>query len=154
MELARIRDYYAQFPFVRRVALAVGAPRYNNDTDGMLRNILAFVKSRMTYVPDPDGFEFVTAPDILLADILQRGTAYGDCDDHVLLLNTMLQTIGFTTKFTAVRLNDTSQYLDHVIATVWQNGTWVDYDPCAKFKPQPLYSDRYQGNQPDSPYQI
>jgi hypothetical protein len=139
---------------VRRTAIAVGAPRYNNDTDGMLRNIFEFVRFRMTYVPDPDGFEFVTAPDVLLAGILQNGTAYGDCDDHVLLFNTMIMTIGFTTKFAAVKLSPGDPYFNHVISSVLIDGVWKDYDPCAKFKPQPFYQSRFYGSQLDSPYQL
>src|SRR5580693_3191956 len=92
-ELGKIRNYYAQFPFVRRCALEFGAPDGDNDLAGLFKNLVRFVKEKMTYVPDPHGFEYVTAPDVLLADIVQKGTAYGDCDCHVLLLNTLLMSV-------------------------------------------------------------
>lgn len=146
-ELANIRDHYSQFPFVRRMALKYGAPKTNDDTDTMLANLFEFVKRNVTYVPDPDGYELVTAPDVMLADIIQGGTAHGDCDDHALLLNTLLMAIGFQTRFAAVSLGDDPNEFDHVIAVVCVHGEWKDYDACAKNKPQPSYPVRYYGGQ-------
>lgn len=146
-ELVKIRDYYAGFPFVRRTALAVGAPKYQNDQQTMFTNIVNFVKYRMRYVCDPYGFEWVTAPDVLLADIMQKGVAYGDCDDHALLLNTMLQTVGFDTRFAAVKISPTDTELNHMISMVNLNGNWIDVDACAKFKAQPKYAEKLVSNE-------
>lgn len=141
-ELAKIRDYYAQFPFVRRTAIHFGEPRGDNDLESLFSNLVDFVKQRMTYLPDPYGFEFVTAPDILLSEIIQRGTAYGDCDDHVLLLNTVLASVGFRTGFAAVKMSPSSEMFDHVISQVLYNDTWTDVDPCAKHVDQPIYEEK------------
>jgi hypothetical protein len=141
-ELARIRDYYAQFPFVRRCAIHFGAPQGDNDLESLYVNLPDFVKSRLTYLPDPAGFEFVTAPDVLLAEILQRGRAYGDCDDHVLLLNTLFASVGFQTGFAAVKISPGSEMFDHVITCVLYNGAWEDIDPCAKNVEQPIYDQK------------
>jgi hypothetical protein len=141
-ELARIRDYYAQFPFVRRCAIRFGQPQGDNDLESLYVNLPEFVKQKLTYMPDPAGFEFVTAPDVLLAEIIQRGTAYGDCDDHVLLLNTLFASVGFQTGFAAVKMSVDSQMFDHVITMVLFNGRWEDIDPCAKSVEQPIYDQK------------
>lgn len=142
-ELASIRDYYAQFPFVRRCAIHFGQVQSDNDLAALFKNLPAFVRERLTYIPDPHGFEFVTAPDVLLADILQKGTAYGDCDDHVLLLNTLFASVGFRTAFAAVKISPDSEMFDHVITMVQFSGQWVEIDPCAKSVPQPAYPEKF-----------
>lgn len=95
----------------------------------------------MKYVPDPYGFEYVTAPDILLADILQKGVAYGDCDDHVLLLNTLLLSVGFETAFVGVKQE--SDMFNHVITGVIYNGNWIYIDPCDKSGRNVTYDEKY-----------
>lgn len=140
-ELARIRDYYAQFPFVRRSALQFGAPASDNDLAGMLRNLVKFVRDRVRYVPDPHGFELVTAPDVVLAEILSKGQAYGDCDDHVLLLNTLLASVGFPTAFVAVKQD--SDEFNHVLSAVSLNGKWIEVDPCDKSQRNFTYSEKF-----------
>ena len=120
-----------------------GNPSKDNDLEGILENLTAFVKERVCYVPDPVGFEWVTAPDVLLAEILQKGVAYGDCDCHVLLLNTLLASVGFPTAFVAVMLNPAGKEFDHVISGVQINGRWLDVDPCAKSVVQPFYENRF-----------
>jgi predicted transglutaminase-like cysteine proteinase len=142
--LCKIRDYYAQFPFVRRCAIQFGQPQGQNDLASLVKNLPAFVRQKMTYIPDPYGFEFVTAPDVMLGEILQKGTAYGDCDDHVLLLNTLLASVGFPTAFVAVKITPGTEMFDHVISSYQYEGQWVDCDPCAKSVPQPLYLEQYR----------
>lgn len=142
-ELARIRDYYSQFPFVRRCAIQYGAPRGNDDAEGMLRNLAGFVRSKVWYVEDPAGFELVTAPDVMLADIVEKGHATGDCDDHVLLLNTLLASVGFQTDFAAVRLSPTDPEYNHVISLALLRGRWVQTDPTAKSRPAPIQNDLF-----------
>jgi hypothetical protein len=141
-ELARVRNYYSQFPFVRRCAIQFGAPRFDNDLVSFVTNLPQFVKDRVLYVPDPLGFEWVTAPDVLLAEILQKGQATGDCDCHVLLLNTLLASVGFETGFVAVKLDPAGDQFDHVISQVKLEKNWIDLDPCAKAAPQPFYLER------------
>jgi hypothetical protein len=142
-ELAKIRDYYAQFPSVRRCAIFFGDPQHDNDLDSLFSNLVRFVKTRMRYIPDPHGFETVIAPDWLLFDIVQRGVAYGDCDDHTLLLNTLLASVGFETSFVAVKMGPDSEFFDHVLSGVKVEGQWRDIDTCAKTVAQPAYLKRY-----------
>jgi len=144
--LARIRDYYAQFPFVRRTAIAVGNPSGDNDEEALFKNLCRFVRQRVRYVNDPRGFEHLTAPDVMLGEILQpggQGVAYGDCDCHVTLLNTLLCSVGFQTGFCAVKLPPAGALFDHVVSVVEYKGLIVTVDPCAKHTPAPTYLDRF-----------
>lgn len=99
--------------------------------------------AKVIYVPDPHGFELVTAPDVLLMEILTRGRAYGDCDDHVLLLNTMLASVGFQTFFVAVKQDPSRDEFNHVITGVSLGGRMIEIDPCDKMNRAPNYVDRY-----------
>ena len=142
-KLVRIRDYYAQFPFVRRCAIQFGGPAKDNDVATVAANLVNFVKTRMRYIPDPFGFEFVTAPDVQLAEILKSGITYGDCDDHVTLLNTLLCSVGFDTHFVAVKLPPAGELFDHVVSSVNVNGSWFIVDPCAKGVVAPQYLEQH-----------
>ena len=140
--LAQIRDHYTNFPFIRTTAISIGNPQANDDQEGMLSRITRFVRDRVIYVEDPVGFEWVTAPDVMLADIMQKGRSHGDCDDHAMLLGTMLQSVGIRTKFEAVKLSPNDTEFNHVIITANLRGEWIDLDPTIKSVAQPHYQDR------------
>ena len=140
--LAEIRDHYTNFPFIRTTTVSVGSPWANDDQEGMLSRITRFVRDRVIYVEDPVGFEWVTAPDVMLADIMQKGRAHGDCDDHALLLATMLQTIGIRAKFEAVKLLPNDAEFNHVIVSANLRGEWIDLDSTIKSIAQPHYQDK------------
>lgn len=55
-----------------------------------------FVRDHIVYVPDPRDVEMLQTP----PRTLQIGT--GDCDDKAILVATMLETLGFSTRFMAV----------------------------------------------------
>lgn len=142
-ELREIRNYYSQFPFVRRCAIQYGAPRFNDDVEGMIAKLSDFVRANVRFVEDPAGFELVTAPDVMLADILEKGFATGDCDDHVLLLNTLLASVGVQTEFAAVRLSPSDPEYNHVIALALVRNRWQQIDPTAKTRAAPIQTDLY-----------
>jgi transglutaminase-like putative cysteine protease len=88
-----------------------------------LNEIFAFVRDDIRYVPDPQSVERVCGPEYTL----QIGA--GDCDDKVVLLNSMLENIGFKTRVHAVGFGPIGQF-SHVISDVrWGNG-WLPLDPC------------------------
>lgn len=113
----------------------------NNDTRTQLAKIFDFVKAKVIYIKDPKGFELIQSPVAMIDRIEKTGHVYGDCDDHVVLLNSMLATIGFECVPMGVKLHGSSYY-NHVISGVIVRGELVELDPCAKNKPPPLYNDR------------
>ena len=95
----------------------------------------------MVYLADPDGGEFIQTPLVLLNTIGQKGFAYGDCDDHVVLLGAMLVSIGIPARAVAVKLHGSDVY-NHVVVEYLCQGQPILIDPCAKTVPTPAYRDR------------
>lgn len=102
----------------------------NNDTEGQIKRVIAFVRKHVVYVKDPDNTEYVVSPLRMLNQIQSSGYTMGDCDDHVMLLNTMLGSIGVKSRFTGVKFQGNK--FNHVISTVLCDGRFIQVDPCAK----------------------
>jgi len=135
------KQVYLRHGVVRLATVKVLDGLDNNDVDGQIERIFEFVKEHMIYVRDPIASEYVISPVRHLRSIAQYGTTRGDCDDHALLLNSMLGSIGIKTKFVGVKLK--SNRFNHVISSVLtKSNGWVDLDPCAKSVPQRNYQDR------------
>lgn len=134
-------EQFGRDPRVRQASLALLTSRINNDVTENSRRIAAWVMSRMVYLADPDGGEFIQTPLVLLDTIAKKGFAYGDCDDHVVLLGAMLNSIGIPARAAAVKLFG-SEYYNHVIIEFPANGRTVTVDPCAKAAQAPEYRDR------------
>lgn len=133
---------FGRDPFVREFTVSLfPSTMRDNDLEGMLRIIAAFVRDRMLYVPDPQGTEYVISPVILLQRISANGRAAGDCDDHVLLFNSMMTSVGFPVRVAGVHLNEPVLW-DHVISQVWINNQWLDVDLCLKNGQVPDYMER------------
>lgn len=122
----------------------------NNDLVGHIKTIFDYVVDNIIYLPDPLGSEFTTDPIYLLQSIAAGKKTYGDCDDHVALLATLLRAAGIPAKVAAVRLtagqniqptNLGDAYYNHVIVVVPLNGGWKQLDPCAKYGQNPQYQD-------------
>ena len=134
-------EQFGRDPWIRQFAIQLLSSRRNNDVQGHARVLIQWVKSHMIYLADPDGAEFIQTPTVLLNVIAAKGTAYGDCDDHVVLLGALLTAIGIPARAAAVKLYG-SEYYNHVIIEYQVNGEWVTCDPCAKGVPTPNYNDR------------
>jgi transglutaminase-like putative cysteine protease len=52
----------------------------------------------------------------------------GDCDDQVVLLATLLEAVGYPTRFVVSGYNDPGQF-EHVYLQAWLNDQWVNMDP-------------------------
>lgn len=113
----------------------------DNDARAHIRVMTEFVKQSVKYVADPEGTEFVISPLVMLKDIWSNGSTIGDCDDHVLLFNSLLRSLGIETKVIGVKLHGGDRF-DHVIAAALCDGEWIDVDLCAKDVPQPFYGER------------
>lgn len=71
------------------------------DHQGEIRRLIDFVRTNVRYMRDPwspGGLELFTDPRTLLRDV-GRGTASGDCDDHVILASALLETAGYETRY-------------------------------------------------------
>jgi len=71
------------------------------DHQGEIHRLIDFVRTNVRYMRDPwspGGLELFTDPRTLLRDVF-RGTASGDCDDHVILASALLETAGYETRY-------------------------------------------------------
>ena len=134
-------DQFGRDPRVRQESLGLLRSRINNDVETNARTLTQWVMSRMVYLADPDGGEFITTPIVLLDTIRRNGFAYGDCDDHVVLLGAMMVSIGIPAQAVAVKLNG-GEFYDHVVIQYPLNGRMVLVDPCAKSGQQVQYAER------------
>ena len=134
-------DQFGRDPRIRAATLPLLSSRVNNDIRNNASTVAAFVMRRMVYLADPDGGEFIQTPLVLLNTIGLKGFAYGDCDDHVVLLGAMLVSIGIPARAVAVKLHGSEHY-NHVVIDYPYQGQSILIDPCAKNVPTPAYRDR------------
>lgn len=121
-------------------------PRWygNNDLSGVIDTVLQWVKDNVQYMPDPEGTEYVINPLVLLERIVHftGRPPLGDCDDHALLLASVLRTFGIDARIVGVKERPDSTWFDHVIVVVANGQGGLRFlDPCAKLGPQPDYSN-------------
>lgn len=135
-------DTFGRDPAIRAFAVSLLNSRLDNDVARHVRRITDWVKSHMVYLADPDGSEYIQTPTILLQQIQLKGVAYGDCDDHVVLLGALLRAIGVPAHPVAVKLNPQSPVFDHVVIEYPSQGEMVIIDPCAKNVAAPHYFER------------
>ncbi len=135
---------FAQAPFMREFTVNTvlrGTGVLDNEQDKQILAVLDFVRRNVTYVRDPVDSEYVISPINLIEQIQNGQKPYGDCEDHVLLLNSMLGSIGFPTRFVSVKING-GQWFNHVVSAVYAHGEWRDLDPCAKGMEQPEFYEK------------
>jgi len=135
--LSNFAEQYGANPIMRQFVESI-MPRNmgNNDLPAQYNAVASFVLNNLTYMADPNGVEYVISPLILIGKILENGTAYGDCDDHVLLFNSMLNSIGFETHVVAVKADVLQPDLfTHVLSLVKLAGQNYFFDACNKENP-------------------
>lgn len=87
-----------------------------------VRTLFELVRDNIRYVRDVSGVETLMTPDRTLAARL------GDCDDQTVLLATLLESVGYPTRFVVAGYRD-PRTLEHVYLQVFANGEWIDADP-------------------------
>lgn len=93
----------------------------------MVGAIHAFVRDNIAYVPDIDGVETLHPAEVVLSN------RAGDCDDKVILLCSLLASIGLQTRIRAAAVD--SPECNHVMADVWLEDKWI---PLETTEPVPV----------------
>ncbi len=96
-----------------------GVPERN--IAGIIERLQGWVRDHIRYVPDPRGLEMVQTPPQTLSIMT------GDCDDKATLLATLLETMGFATRFAAIATHD-EPFFSHVMAQVRMGTRWVNLE--------------------------
>jgi hypothetical protein len=119
-ELQRFKASPRELWAVRRAATDLVHEVPPNDDLGEVRALWEFVRDGVRYVRDVRNVDTLQAPRVTL-DVLQ-----GDCDDKSLLLASLLETIGYATRFAVAATDPRSSY-NHVYveAFVPRLGKWI-----------------------------
>lgn len=122
-------------PAFRERAAAIVATVPQRDQVGEITAVFDFVRDGVRYLRDPwapEGLELFTAPAQLLRDV-DRGTAAGDCDDHVILASALLETIGYRTRYRIGGLPP--DHFRHIWLEVQAPGGWMPLELVKKDEP-------------------
>lgn len=98
------------------------------------RNLFLYVKKNIRYVSDIYNIETIQDP------ITTIRIKFGDCDDFVVLLGSMLKSIGFNVALVSVALNDSmlgtgsnpDNDFNHIFLMVETTRGWIFADPANK----------------------
>lgn len=110
------------------------------------RAIGEYVQAKVRYRKDPEGYEQLQTPELLIRSI-QAGTAQGDCDDMALLCSALLLSIGHNPSYAMVRYGAVSGPYAHIYC--------VDYDsnpgqPAQRIVLDCILKDQVIGSEVDS----
>lgn len=124
-----IRKYGNDF-YVRQWAERILEPVDERDKMGEVRALFRFVKENIRYTRDMIDMEYVQEPGFILEKLERGETVRGDCDDSVVLLLSLLRSVGFMTqvKLTGYASTDYT----HVYGEVFIDQEWVPVDTIVK----------------------
>lgn len=108
-------------PMVRAAALKIMKDCRVNSMDYFREAycLAQFVQNHVRYVRDPVGVELLTDP-VTMLDMIQKGTAQGDCDDMSLLLATLMLSIGIQPYFRIVKYSKDSPTFNHIYVVAYE----------------------------------
>lgn len=114
---------YKKNPIVRRLATAIVQYLPGKDWVGEIGSCFNYVRNNIRYVQDINEIELLQTP------LATLKLSHGDCDDMCMLLSSLLESIGFQTKFVAIGFEP--QVFDHVYLEVLipSSDNWIACDP-------------------------
>lgn len=109
-------------PAIRNCALTIVFSTPARDQFAECDALFSYVREYIRYTRDVLGVETVaTAENTLL-------TKMGDCDDQTVLLCSLVESIGYPTRFVVAGYNS-KKHFEHVYCQLCVNNEWVDADP-------------------------
>jgi len=127
--MASLVRQYRKNIAVRSLALDVveRVPGHKN-FGGEARALCVWVRSNIRYVRDINEVETIQTP-LKTLDIGQ-----GDCDDQATLLASLLEAVGFRTRFMAIKTATLGPYV-HVVAQAEVGREWVPLETTEPWEP-------------------
>lgn len=123
-----VRQYRKHLP-IRELALGIvrqvgGVKNFH----GMAVALCRWVRAHIQYVRDIRDVETVQTPVVTLA------YKQGDCDDQSTLLAALLESVGFETRFRAVKTDPIGPFV-HVVCEAHIDGQWVPLETTEDWQP-------------------
>lgn len=125
--MANLASQAKTTPRIREQALAIVGAVPGKDFRSEMDRIFVFVRDNIRYTRDIVNVETVQTPAKTL-DYKQ-----GDCDDQVVLLAALLESVGIEARFKAVGF--TPGHFQHVYLEARDNGEWIGLDPTEQVAP-------------------
>jgi len=114
--MRQLTNIYKKVPAIRQQALDLISDLDSKNYVGEIKRIHRFVRDEIRYVRDITNVETIITPDRLLQ------IRMGDCDDKVLLLNTLLESIGVPTRSVAIAFKPGE--FEHVLSEAKIGDRW------------------------------
>lgn len=111
---------YRAAPVVRLTAQRLVSGCAERDRACHVRTLQGWVRDSITYLPDVRDVETLQTPDLTLS------MGSGDCDDKAILLASLLESIGFPTRFCAVGVRGGP--FSHVSAQAMLGKGWLNLE--------------------------
>jgi hypothetical protein len=108
-------------PFIIQTACNIIYQTPQFDTDAECFALFEYVRDRIRYVRDVVGVETLADPVMTLRRML------GDCDDQSTLLATLLESVGYPTRF--IMAGYQGSEFEHVYLQALIRDEWVSMDP-------------------------
>lgn len=117
-------------PAIRGLALKLIRNLPENNQLAEIRKLFYFVRDNIRFVKDVEGIETLQYPE---NTIKWKG---GDCDCKMILLGSLLASIGHKVRFAIYKINNPHKY-DHINIQVYlkRKGKWLTLDPTRKSRP-------------------
>jgi transglutaminase-like putative cysteine protease len=97
--------------------------------------LFRYVQKNVSYVRDNANMEMVHSPAWQITSYNNNGFYHGDCDDHVILLGSMLISVGYPVSLAVVRVGNTPGAMNHVYLETVLKGKWIAMDATKKDSP-------------------
>lgn len=114
---------YRVDPMIRARTITLLQLTPEKDAPREIRAIFEFVRDRIRYVQDVVDVETIAAPDKVLA------LEAGDCDDKATLLATMLESVGYPTRFVVTGYNAPNVFEHVYVEAMLPDGSFIALDP-------------------------
>jgi hypothetical protein len=119
---------YKANALIRQAAQRLVRNCSSRDAGCQVSCIHAYVRDGIIYLPDVRDVETLQTPDYTL----QEGS--GDCDDQSILVASLLESIGFETRFCAIGVQ--GEFFSHVSSQVRLGRAWVNLETILQTLPQ------------------
>lgn len=126
-------------PRVIQLARRLVAPAQEMNPEAEIGEIFNYVRRGVRYTQDPYRAETLTDAPTMLEEITLQGRAAGDCDDHVILLGSLLEAVGYPVE-AVVESYRKDRQPSHITLKARAGGRWIHLDPTVKDKPMETWA--------------